>query len=81
MRLLVGLVLVVLGVLAVVVAVLYFTQPAHALPGFLPGHLAHAAGKHTKRGVAALVVGVVLLIAGGAVAVTGNRGGSATARN
>lgn len=73
MRALAALILVVLGVLAIIVAVLYFTQPAHALPTFIPGHLAHAAGKHTKRGVAAAVVGVILLIAGAAVAFVRDR--------
>lgn len=51
---------VLLGLLLVVVAVVYFVVPAHSLPSFFPGHVgAHAseAGTHHfKHGVAALVV-------------------------
>lgn len=51
---------VVLGVLLIVVAVIYFVQPAHSLPSFFPGHVSagdsEAAHHHTKHGIAALVV-------------------------
>jgi uncharacterized membrane protein HdeD (DUF308 family) len=51
---------VVLGVLLIVVAVIYFAQPAHSLPSFFPGHVSagdsEAAHHHTKHGIAALVV-------------------------
>jgi len=51
---------VLLGVLLIVVAVIYFVQPAHSLPSFFPGHVsaadAEAAHHHTKHGIAALVV-------------------------
>jgi uncharacterized membrane protein HdeD (DUF308 family) len=51
---------VLLGVLLVVVAVVYFVQPAHSLPSFFPGHVsatdAEATHHHTKHGIAALVV-------------------------
>jgi uncharacterized membrane protein HdeD (DUF308 family) len=51
---------VVIGVLAVVVAVIYFVEPAHSLPSFFPGHVSasssEAAHHHTKHGIAALVV-------------------------
>ncbi len=73
MRALLGVVLIIIGALAVVAGVLYLTQPAHALPTFLPGYVAHASGKHTKRGIAALVVGVVLAVIGLVVALTGRR--------
>jgi hypothetical protein len=49
-----------LGVLLVVVAVIYFVEPAHSLPSFFPGHVSasdsEAAHHHTKHGIAALVV-------------------------
>jgi uncharacterized membrane protein HdeD (DUF308 family) len=51
---------VVLGVLLIVVAVIYFVQPAHSLPSFFPGHVSagdsEATHHHTKHGIAALVV-------------------------
>jgi Na+/H+ antiporter NhaD/arsenite permease-like protein len=51
---------VVLGVLLVVVAIIYFITPEHSLPGFFPGHAsassAEADHHHTKHGIAAIVV-------------------------
>jgi hypothetical protein len=51
---------VILGVILLVVAVIYFVQPAHSLPSFFPGHVsatsAEANHHHTKHGIAALVV-------------------------
>lgn len=73
MRALVSVVLVVVGVLIVVVGVLYLTQPAHALPTFIPGYVAHAAGKHPKRGIFSLVVGGVLLLGGIVLGMAGRR--------
>ena len=73
MRALVGIVIVIIGVLAVVAGILYLTEPAHALPTFFPGHLAHATGKHPNRGIAGVVVGAVLIVIGAVVALTGNR--------
>jgi Na+/H+ antiporter NhaD/arsenite permease-like protein len=50
----------VLGVLLLVVAAIYFIEPAHSLPSFFPGHLsagsAEANHHHTKHGIAAVVV-------------------------
>jgi uncharacterized membrane protein HdeD (DUF308 family) len=49
-----------LGVLLIVVAVIYFVEPAHSLPSFFPGHVsasdAEASHHHTKHGIAAVVV-------------------------
>jgi hypothetical protein len=56
-------VLAVLGVLAIVAGIIYFAEPARSLPAFFPGHLAGVAGRHTKRGLAGIVLGVVLLVA------------------
>ena len=53
---------VVLGVLLIVVAIVYFVTPEHSLPSFFPGHSsassAEANHHHTKHGIAALVVAV-----------------------
>ncbi|HEY5046372.1 MAG TPA: hypothetical protein VII53_11015 [Solirubrobacteraceae bacterium] len=50
----------VLGVLLLVVAAIYFIEPAHSLPSFFPGHIsagsAEANHHHTKHGIAAVVV-------------------------
>jgi hypothetical protein len=53
-----------LGVVLLVVAAVYFLVPADQLPGFFPGHQVGVTHVHTKHGVVAGVVGVVLLAAG-----------------
>jgi NADH:ubiquinone oxidoreductase subunit 5 (subunit L)/multisubunit Na+/H+ antiporter MnhA subunit len=55
-------VLVVLGILAVVVGIIYLVEPVHSLPSFFPGHAAHGQIYHHDRGYAAIGVGVILLI-------------------
>jgi len=51
---------VVLGVVLVVVAIVYFAESAHSLPSFFPGHVSASSSEanhhHTKHGIAALVV-------------------------
>jgi uncharacterized membrane protein HdeD (DUF308 family) len=51
---------VLLGIVLIVVAVIYFVTPEHSLPSFFPGHAsagsAEANHHHTKHGIAALVV-------------------------
>ena len=50
----------IVGVLLIVVAIVYFVEPAHSLPSFFPGHVSasdsEAHHHHTKHGIAALVV-------------------------
>ena len=58
------LILIVLGVVMLVVAGVYFLVPADQLPGFFPGHES-VARMHYKHGIAACVVGIVLLALGG----------------
>lgn len=53
----------VLGVVFLIVAVLYFTQSASALPGFLPGYEAGVATHHTKHGILAIALAVVCFLA------------------
>jgi NADH:ubiquinone oxidoreductase subunit 5 (subunit L)/multisubunit Na+/H+ antiporter MnhA subunit len=62
---LVRVVLVVLGILAVVVGIVYLVEPIHSLPSFFPGHALHGKSHHHIRGYIAIVVGVILLILGG----------------
>lgn len=73
MRLLLGLILVIIGVLAVVAGVLYLTQQAHALPSFFPGHVVHGSGKLEKHGLAAVIGGAVVFVIGVAVMASGRR--------
>jgi hypothetical protein len=47
---------VILGVLLLVVAAVYFIEPAKSLPSFFPGHQSGSGHHHTKHGIAALVV-------------------------
>lgn len=54
-------VLVVAGVMLVAIGVMYFTVAADKLPPIL-GQLQHAGGHRTKRGVAALGLGIVSLV-------------------
>lgn len=58
---------VLLGLLFVVAAVLYFTQPAQGLPGLLPGHAAagtaEALKHHAKHGILALALAACCFVA------------------
>jgi amino acid permease len=56
-------VVVVIAVLALVVGIIYLTTEAKSLPSFL-GQVHGATGKRSHRGIAALVVGVLLLAGG-----------------
>ena len=51
---------IVLGVIFVVLAAVYFFVPASSLPAFIPGYEAGLTRVRFKHGVASLVVGVVL---------------------
>ena len=54
--------LVVLGILAVVVGVIYLVEPIHSLPSFFPGHAAQGQTHHHIRGYIAIAVGIILVI-------------------
>ena len=49
------------GVLLIVIAVVYWAEPAKSLPGFFPGHARHSSHHHTKHGIAAFLVGLAVL--------------------
>jgi hypothetical protein len=49
---------IVLGVVLLVVAIVYFVDPAKSLPSFFPGHEAGSTHHHVKHGIAALVLGL-----------------------
>jgi hypothetical protein len=60
-----GILLLLVGVLAVIGGVFYVSVPAHSLPSFVPGHIAGSNYHHNKRGIAGIVLGLVLLAVGG----------------
>jgi uncharacterized membrane protein HdeD (DUF308 family) len=49
---------VVVGVLLLIVAVIYFAEPQHSLPSFFPGHASTGTHHHTKHGIAALILAI-----------------------
>jgi hypothetical protein len=55
---------IVLGLICVALAILYFVVPAGSLPSFLPGYELGSPRIHMKHGVAAAVAAVVLFAIG-----------------
>ena len=60
-RLLVALA-VVAGIALIVIAVVYWAEPAKSLPGFFPGHQAGSGRHHVKHGIASFLVGLACLV-------------------
>jgi hypothetical protein len=58
-RIIVGLAVLV-GMVLLVVAGIYFADKAESLPSFFPGHQAGSTTHHFKHGIAAIVVGLAL---------------------
>ncbi len=58
------LILILLGVVMLVVAGVYFLIPGEQLPSLFPGHDTGVMRVHVKHGVVAAVAGLVLLAAG-----------------
>jgi hypothetical protein len=46
------------GVVLIVIAVVYFAEPASSLPSFFPGHDASSSHHHTKHGLLAFILGL-----------------------
>jgi uncharacterized membrane protein HdeD (DUF308 family) len=46
------------GVVLIVIAVVYFAEPASSLPSFFPGHEAGSSHHHTKHGLLAFILGL-----------------------
>jgi len=53
---------VVLGIALIVVAVVYWAEPAKSLPGFFPGQQAGSNHHHVKHGIAAFLLGLACLV-------------------
>lgn len=63
-RTLVAAILLVIGLLALAAGVIYLTVEAKSLPSVL-GQLHGVTGHRSKRGIAGVIIGVVLLLVGG----------------
>ncbi len=50
------------AIVLIVIAIVYWIEPAKSLPGFFPGHEAGSGHHHVKHGIAAFLVGVACLV-------------------
>jgi hypothetical protein len=53
---------VLLGIVLIVIAIVYWADTASALPSFFPGHQAGSTHHHLKHGIAAFLLGIASLI-------------------
>jgi hypothetical protein len=52
----------VLGVVLIVIAIVYWVEPAKSLPSFFPGHQAGDGHVHFKHGLASFLVGLACFV-------------------
>jgi hypothetical protein len=52
---------VIVGLLLIAVAIVYWAEPAKSLPSFFPGHESGSDHHHVKHGIAAFLVGLACL--------------------
>lgn len=52
---------VILGVIFIIIAIVYWVTSAGALPSFMPGYQAGSSTVHFKHGLGSLILGLVLL--------------------
>ena len=50
------------GIVLIVIAIVYWVEPARSLPGFFPGHATGSGHRHVKHGIAAFVLGLGCLV-------------------
>jgi len=53
---------VIVGIAFIVLAFVYWVEPAKSLPSWLPGHEAGANHHHVKHGIASFLLGVACLV-------------------
>jgi hypothetical protein len=53
---------VLLGIILIVIAIIYWTQTASDLPSFFPGHKAGSSTTHVKHGIAAFLLGLACFV-------------------
>jgi hypothetical protein len=50
------------GIVFMIIAIVYWAEPASSLPSFFPGHQAGDSEHHVKHGLAALVLGLACFV-------------------
>jgi uncharacterized membrane protein HdeD (DUF308 family) len=50
------------GIVLIVIAIVYWAEPAKSLPSFFPGHEAGSNHHHVKHGIAAFLLGLACLV-------------------
>ncbi|MGZ4174442.1 MAG: hypothetical protein ACXVQR_08180 [Solirubrobacteraceae bacterium] len=70
---------VLLGIILIVIAIIYWVSTANDLPSFFPGHQAGSSTHHAKHGIAAFLLGLACFVL--AWFQTGPAGGSTRAAN
>lgn len=53
---------VVVGTILIVIAIVYWAEPAKSLPSFFPGHQSGSDHHHVKHGIAAFLVGIACFV-------------------
>ena len=53
---------VILGIVLIAIAVVYWVEPAKSLPSFFPGQQAGSNHHHVKHGIAAFLVGIACFV-------------------
>ena len=53
---------VLVGIVLIVIAIVYWVEPAKSLPGFFPGQQTGSNHHHVKHGIAAFLVGLACLV-------------------
>jgi hypothetical protein len=53
---------VVAGLALIVLAIVYWAEPAGSLPSWIPGHEAGSGHHHVKHGIASFLVGLACLV-------------------
>ncbi len=53
---------IVVGIALIVLAVVYWAEPAKSLPSWIPGHESGSNHHHVKHGIASFLVGLALLV-------------------
>jgi hypothetical protein len=51
----------IVGIVLIIIAIVYWAEPAKSLPSFFPGHTAGSNHHHIKHGIASLLVGLACL--------------------
>jgi uncharacterized membrane-anchored protein YitT (DUF2179 family) len=53
---------VIVGTILIVIAIVYWVEPAKSLPSFFPGQQAGSTHHHVKHGIAAFLVGIACFV-------------------